>query len=160
MAEYRSQSHAQSHLRDQADALANQAPVVTRLLVVDDDPIQRRVIAKLAGQAGHEVAVAASVAEATQQLGASPFDCVTVDLGLQDGNGADVLYLIADKSPGAQVLFITGESGAPLQATQRVARENALHVHDVFSKPLDLVGLRASLVRARELLWVKKGHTA
>lgn len=140
---------------DHADSLIGLSPIVTRVLVVDDDPIQRRVIAKLAAQAGHQVVVAASVAEAEQLLNASAFDCVTVDLGLSDGNGADVLYLIADKSPAAHVLIITGESGQPLESTQQVARDNALHVHDVFIKPLDLVGLRASLVREREALWVK-----
>jgi len=141
---------------DHADSLAGLSRIVTRLLVVDDDPIQRRVIAKLAGQAGHDVEVADSVAEAEQRLSAGPFDCVTVDLGLSDGNGADVLYLIADKSPGAQVLIISGATGVTVEATQLVAKVNGLHVQDVFHKPLDLRGLRASLVRTREALWIKR----
>ncbi len=129
---------------------------VTRVLVVDDDLVQRRVIARLAAQARHEVLQAASVAEAFAFLAAQPFDCVTVDLGLTDGVGADVLYAIAEHCPLALVLIVTGESGRPLDQTQAIARENGIEIHDVFLKPLDLVALRASLWRAREVLCAKR----
>lgn len=129
---------------------------VTRLLVVDDDLVQRRVIARLATQAGHEVLQAAAVAEALAILAAEPVDCVTVDLGLTDGSGADVLYAIAEHCPLALVLIVTGKSGRPLDQARAVARENAIEIHDVFTKPLDLVALRASMWRAREVLCAKR----
>jgi DNA-binding NtrC family response regulator len=120
------------------------------VLVVDDDLVQRRVIAKMAAQAGYEVAEACSVAEAETCLAERPVDCVTVDIGLTDGNGADLLHLVAEKCPRAQALIITGASSGLLNDTLKVARENGTEIHDVFIKPLDLVGLRDSLRRARE----------
>ncbi|MCW2273945.1 response regulator [Rhodoblastus acidophilus] len=134
---------------------------LTRLLVVDDDLIQRRLVAKIAAQVNHQVTEADSVAAAEAVLAraaqtGAPIDCVTVDLGLGDGLGADVLHLIADHCPQAQVLLVTGASGRPLQDTLQVARETRLEIHDVFIKPVDLVALRASLWRAREVLWAKR----
>jgi DNA-binding NtrC family response regulator len=131
-------------------------PIVTRLLVVDDDLVQRRVISKLAAQAGHDVIEAGTVAAAQDILAEQPIDCVTVDIGLTDGVGADVLHAIAENRPRAQVLVVTGESGRILTETLRIARENEIDVHDVFLKPLDLVALRASLWRAREILWARR----
>ena len=134
---------------------------VTRLLVVDDDLVQRRLIAKMAHQAGHEVLEAKSVAAAEVFLAraaqaGSPIDCVTVDLGLSDGVGADVLHLIAEHCPQAQVLLVAGKWAARSNDTLDVARDNGLEVHDVFTKPIDLVALRASLWRAREVLWARR----
>jgi DNA-binding NtrC family response regulator len=137
-------------------ALVSTNRSVSRLLVVDDDPIQRRVIARIAAHAGYEVAEAGSVTEAEDYLATRRVDCVTVDLGLADGNGADVLHIITDRCPDAQVLIITGDRGRELEQTRRIAKENALHVHDVFIKPLDLVGLRDSLTRAREVPRAKR----
>jgi CheY-like chemotaxis protein len=134
---------------------------VTRLLVVDDDLVQRRLIARMAAQAGHEVLEADSVAAAEARLAetaakGAQIDCVTVDLGLSDGRGADVLHLIAEYFSHAQVLLVTGESGRSLEDTRRVARDDKLEVHDVFIKPIDLVALRASLWRVREVLWARR----
>jgi len=137
---------------------------LTRLLVVDDDLVQRRLVAKMAIQANHQVVEADSVAAAEAVLARAAetgedIDCVTVDLGLADGLGADVLHLIAGSCPQAQVLLVTGASGRPLKDTLRIAAENKLEVHDVFIKPVDLVALRASLWRVREVLWAKRGAT-
>ncbi len=140
---------------DHSDSLARLKPAVTRLLVVDDDPIQRRVIGRLAGQAGHEVVEAATVSTVEHLLESQKFDCVTVDLGLSDGNGADVLHIVAEKCPAARIMLVTGASGPPVEATRKVAEANGLYIHDVFLKPLDLAALRASFVRAREDLWFK-----
>lgn len=81
---------------------------------------------------------------------------MTVDLGLTDGVGADVLYAIAEHRPLALALIVTGESGRPLEQTKAVARENGIEIHDVFLKPLDLLALRALLRRAREVLCAKR----
>ncbi|MBB4196550.1 hypothetical protein CCR94_15405 [Rhodoblastus sphagnicola] len=136
---------------------APESALVSRLLVVDDDLIQRRLIAKIAAQAGHEVAQACSVAEAEAILAQTcleqrPFDCVTVDLGLTDGVGADLLHLTAEKCPGARVLIVTGETGHLLDDTLTIAREHEIEIAHIFIKPLDLVGLRDALKRERESL--------
>jgi DNA-binding NtrC family response regulator len=141
--------------------MTTSSPSLTRLLVVDDDLVQRRLIARIAVQAGHEVIEAASVAETEARLAEAcaegrPVDCVTVDLCLADGAGADVLHLVTEKCPHAQMLLITGATGWLLEHTIEIARENAIEIYDIVMKPIDLVALRASLWRAREMVWARR----
>jgi signal transduction histidine kinase/DNA-binding NarL/FixJ family response regulator len=61
-----------------------------RVLVVDDDPMTVRILARLLRQVGHDVTTARSLAEAL----AAPIeelDLVVSDLGLPDGNGLDLM---------------------------------------------------------------------
>lgn len=58
------------------------------LLVIDDDPVQRMLIAGAAGKAGYTVTEASSCAEGIALLGQRCFDCITLDLLLDDGDGA------------------------------------------------------------------------
>ena len=55
-----------------------------QLLIVDDDAVQRMLIAAAAKQAGHAVTLAQSCSEAITQIQAARFDCVTLDLMLGD----------------------------------------------------------------------------
>ena len=91
-----------SNLPDVAERRALQ------LLVVDDDATQRSLITVAAKQAGHEVTVAPSVAEAIEKLRASRFDCVTLDLVLEDGDGIEVLGEMAKVKFAGAVIVISG----------------------------------------------------
>ncbi|MEJ7733375.1 MAG: response regulator [Polyangiaceae bacterium] len=66
-----------------------------RLLVVEDDAVQRDAIAHLLDAGGLEIVAVATVSEALQQLAASTFDCVVTDLTLPDGTGFDLLEKMA-----------------------------------------------------------------
>lgn len=126
------------------------------MLVVDDDPIQRRVIAKIGVQAGHRALTAASVAEATHILATERVHCLTIDLGLGEESGLDLFQLIAGESRGMEVLVISGASEALLKSTRTYARRKGVELFDVFPKPLDLARLRASLARTRESCWIEQ----
>jgi len=65
-----------------------------RLLVVDDDALQRESIRLLIGNGDVETVTAASGAEALELLAAQTFDCMILDLGLSDMSGFDVLRTI------------------------------------------------------------------
>lgn len=95
-------SPVSSNLPDVAERRALQ------LLVVDDDATQRSLITVAAKQAGHEVTVAPSVAEAIEKLRAARFDCVTLDLVLEDGDGIDVLREMAEAKFAGAVIVISG----------------------------------------------------
>ncbi len=62
-----------------------------RILVVDDNELQREVVADLLAGEGHAVAVAANGAEALVALRAQAPDVLVLDLMLPDMDGASVL---------------------------------------------------------------------
>ena len=87
-----------------------------RLLVVDDDATQRALIAQAARFAGHVVTFAGTCSEAIAEIRGHRFDCVTVDLMLEDGDGTEVLKAIADAKFAGAVIVISG-----MDASQRIA---------------------------------------
>ncbi len=68
---------------------------VRRLLVIEDDAVQREAIARLLGGPDVEIVAAASVAEALSQIAKTSFDCIVTDLTLPDGSGYDLLERLA-----------------------------------------------------------------
>lgn len=87
-----------------------------RLLVVDDDATQRTLIAQAARFAGHVVTIAGTCSEAIAEIQSHRFDCVTVDLMLEDWDGTEVLKAIADVKFTGAVIVISG-----MDASRRIA---------------------------------------
>lgn len=81
-----------------------------RVLVVDDNPLQREVLADVLEHEGYEVKLAGSGAEALAAARAAPPDVVILDLMLPDTDGATVLAnLRAERAPGTfRVVVTTG----------------------------------------------------
>ncbi|MBI5265564.1 MAG: response regulator [Bradyrhizobium sp.] len=115
-----------------------------QLLVVDDDATQRSLIKVAATQAGHEVTVAASCAEAISLIKNAHFDCVTLDLVLEDGDGIDVLREMAEAKYAGAVIVVSGMEGSRRSAARSYARSLGVELQSL-PKPLDLAALRISL---------------
>ena len=83
-----------------------------RLLVVEDDAVQRDAVTQLLSSADVEIIAVATVAEAERQLAAGKFDCVVTDLSLPDGSGYDLLERMASNDTYAfpPVIVYTGRS--------------------------------------------------
>ena len=141
---------------DHSDVLVGMTPVVTTLLVVDDDPIQRRVIGKLGTQAGHRTLLASSLEAAIKILEAEHVDLMSVDLGLGADSGLDLLQFVASMERKVQVLIISGASEFLLESTKNFAYQKRIPLFGVFAKPLDLASLRHSMTKAREACWLQK----
>jgi two-component system chemotaxis response regulator CheY len=137
-------SNSRSNLSDAADRRALQ------LLVVDDDATQRSLIAVAAKQAGHEVTVAPSVSEAISKLRAARFDCVTLDLVLEDGDGIDVLREMAEAKFAGSVIVISGMDAPRRSAARSFARSVGIELQSL-PKPLDLAALRISLANLSKI---------
>ena len=131
-------SSIRANLQDAAERRALQ------LLVVDDDATQRSLITVAAKQAGHEVTVAPSVSEAIGRLRSTRFDCVTLDLVLEDGDGIDVLREMAGAKFAGSVIVISGMDAPRRSAARRFARSVGIELQSL-PKPLDLAALRISL---------------
>jgi DNA-binding response OmpR family regulator len=71
---------------------------VVHLLVVEDDEVIRRSLARGLAEQGATVSVAATAVEAIKALATERPDAVMLDLGLPDLDGADVLALIRAQS--------------------------------------------------------------
>ncbi len=113
---------------------------LTRIMLVDDHPDFRDLmVTLLEGQPDLEVvAQAGTMAEARTEAATAKFDVVVLDLGLPDGNGADLIGELREASPGGVVLVMS----ASLHPTniERAMREGADEVLDKLSPPAEVVG--------------------
>lgn len=64
---------------------------VRRVLIVEDDAVQREAVRKLLGSHDVEVVAAATASECLEQLRDQTFDCMVLDLSLPDASGYSLL---------------------------------------------------------------------
>ncbi|MCX7311066.1 MAG: response regulator [Hyphomicrobiales bacterium] len=122
---------------------------IFRLLVIDDDLIQRTIISKLGSQSGFQVRGASSYAEAVQLLTSARFDCITLDLSLGEHSGALLLRTIVDTGNRVPVIVISGAEQHVLESTVKTAK--ALDLDSLpLAKPLNLADLRTAFTRKRQ----------
>jgi len=102
------------------------------ILLVDDDPSLRRLLALRIEGAGHTVETADSGAAALRALDEFAADCVITDLRMNGMDGIDLLERLTEKRPSLPVILITAHGTIPeaVAATQRGAL-------DFLSKPVD-----------------------
>jgi EAL domain-containing protein (putative c-di-GMP-specific phosphodiesterase class I)/CheY-like chemotaxis protein len=117
-----------------------------RLLVVDDDLLQRTIIGKIGSKLGFEAVVVSSFEEASGLLRSQSFDATTLDLSLGEHDGIELLRVIAECRLNAMpIVIISGCEERILNSTRRVAEGLALTVADCLPKPLNLERLREAL---------------
>ena len=89
-----------------------------QILIVDDDlalaSVVRRLLAESERQ--HEIAQAATLAEARQQIAGSSFDCILLDYQLPDGNGMDLLREWQGNGSTTAVVAMTAQGDDQLAA--------------------------------------------
>jgi len=81
-----------------------------RILLAEDEQTISRLIAKVLETAGHHVEGVRSCSEAIEQLGASHWDLLLLDLHLADGDGFPVVEAMERAGNNAAVVIMTGES--------------------------------------------------
>ena len=79
---------------------------VSRLLVVEDDEVQRESIEALIGNGDVSITAVATGKEALQELEDSSYDCMVLDLGLSDMSGFELLECIRKSETAARVPII------------------------------------------------------
>jgi two-component system chemotaxis response regulator CheY len=140
--------------QDPAAAVQTEEPAdrvlgLLSLLVIEDDPVQRMLIAGAAEKAGYAVTQASSCAEGISLLRTRSFCCVTLDLMLEDGDGSDVLRAMAEASYRGPVIVISGMGAGRRSASRLLARSLGMELLHSFPKPIDLAALRISLANLR-----------
>jgi CheY-like chemotaxis protein/anti-sigma regulatory factor (Ser/Thr protein kinase) len=115
----------------------------TRVLVIDDDPAVRDVLASMLAKAGHEVVKAGGGREGLEVFQTTTFDLVFTDLGLPDMSGLEVAATVKEQSPTTAVVMITGW-GRELDE-EKLRKEG---VDLLLCKPFDLVRVQNSIAAA------------
>src|SRR5450755_602512 len=116
-----------------------------RVLLVDDEPNMRRILATNLRQDQHEIWEAANVQDAQYSLAANDFDVVVTDQKMPDGEGLAVMASAQEVDPTISVIFLTGVASIEL------AVESMRHgAFDFLAKPFQPEVVRATVRRACE----------
>lgn len=123
---------------------ANGRPL--RVLHVDDDPMNLRVVQEILTAFGHTGVMASSGQEALDQLCAEAFDVVLMDVHMPGMTGIEVVErLRASLGPERNTPVIALTADVLSRRPQEYA---ALGFSDFVSKPILVSGLMASIQRA------------
>jgi signal transduction histidine kinase/CheY-like chemotaxis protein len=119
-------------------------PEGIRILLVDDDEINRFVGQKLLQRLGGNVTLAVDGKSAILQLQQDSFDVVLLDISMPDISGFEVLHWIRHSAPNPKVLVITLTAHATQDVQQQCHEAGA----DAFlSKPFTYQDLSALICR-------------
>ncbi len=124
-------------------------PLAFDVLVVDDEPDVRELLAEYFRSRGFHVAVAADGRAAVAELARDParFGLVVTDLQLPGVDGLGVLEAARQANPSCYVVIITGY--ASLDSAIRAVR---LGAYDYLTKPFSLGQIDVVLQRLRDRL--------
>ena len=126
-----------------------QPPVMPRpaelrhILVVEDDPDVRRVIAECLGLIGYSVSEASNGSEGLAAIASSKPDLLVVDYAMPDMTGAEVISKAREMVGDLPVILATGY--ADMAAVERLAGNPA-----ILRKPFDINSLGAAVATALE----------
>ena len=112
----------------------------TRVMLVEDHADFRDFVSVLLGREPdlEVVAQAGSLAEARNRVAAVRFDVVVLDLGLPDGNGADLIADLRGTNPGAAVLVLSASLDP--RSLERANEAGADEIMDNLASPAEVLG--------------------
>jgi DNA-binding NtrC family response regulator len=116
-----------------------------RILIVDDEPNMRRILASNLRQDQHQILEAGGVQEAQHSLAAHDFDVVITDQKMPDGEGLTVLASAHETDPTLPVILLTAV--ATIELAVESMRSGAF---DFLPKPFQPEVVRATVRRACE----------
>jgi len=136
---------AQEHLKGAPDALSGESqPEPLRILVVDDDPLNRLFLKSLLEKWGHRVQVAGNGLEALRATDAERFDLIFLDLWMPEMNGFETarrIRMLSDPEIStAPIVALTAD--VTEEATAESRRSG---INEVVVKPLNPERIRELL---------------
>ncbi|MFZ5470353.1 MAG: response regulator [Myxococcota bacterium] len=115
-----------------------------RVLVVDDDVDNAKVMAEVLAEEGYDVKVAHSAAEALAQWERAPFDAALLDALMPERSGWELARDLRERSSDVLLAVVTGAD------VRGQSRANLALVDAVFRKPVDVGALDDFLLRPPE----------
>lgn len=116
-----------------------------RLLVLDDDPVMREIIAVLAERQGFATRLAGHSDEFFEQLEEWDPTHLSIDLMMPSRDGIEVLRELAQRNCRAAVVIVSSMALKVLDSARRVAVERGLNIIGVLAKPFRHDALREIL---------------
>lgn len=116
-----------------------------KVLHVDDDPMNLRVVQEILGAFGHDAVMACSGQEALERLAVEAFDIMLLDIHMPGMTGVDVIERLRNSSGPERdtpVIALTADV-----YSRRPAEYVALGFNDFVSKPILVSGLMATIKR-------------
>ena len=117
-------------------------------LVLDDDAIMRKLIARCLNTLGHHNIVACSSGIDTLQLlsrDAAPAEVILCDLNMPEMDGIEFLRNLAALGYGGGIILISGEDRRILHTAEALAKAHRLAILGYLEKPVRPEQLRAIL---------------
>jgi DNA-binding response OmpR family regulator len=115
---------------------------MSTVLVVDDEPLFREVVADILTAAGHRVLVAGSVKEAIATLQVEKPAVILTDQMMPDLDGLNLVHRLRADREWAQVRVIIVSAKATAEDIERARRAGA---DDYLVKPFSATELRAKV---------------
>src|SRR5690348_15140766 len=84
--------------------------MVLRILIADDEPIERKVIEKIIADSGHPAVVAGGATSGSEAIPLAEElrpDLIFMDIRMPGMNGLDAAALIRQSNPGAIIAIVT-----------------------------------------------------
>jgi len=97
-----------------------------RILLVEDDRLERMNLTLVLGREGFALDVAENATDACKFLALTHYDLVVTDIGLPDGSGFDVLHAAKHADPGTPVVLVTGSQSSVTQEAAAIEGAQSL----------------------------------
>lgn len=117
--------------------------VLTKILVVDDDPVVGKSIDRVLANKGYAVITATNGEEALNKLNSEHYDLVYTDIKMPGMSGLEVAERVKASQPWLPVVIITGYGSDAAEA-----RAAAAGVSEFLRKPLSPEMIEASAANA------------
>ncbi len=122
-----------------------------KILVVDDEPSQRKMLNANLSLEGYQVFEADDGATAIQRVSEEFFDLILMDNRMSSMDGIEALKGIKNISPGIPVIIITAY--ASVETAVEALQAGA---HDYLTKPLDIEELKIKVQQSLEFWRLKE----
>ena len=86
---------------------------MAKILIIDDEEQLRRLLARIIGLEGYDVAEASDCISGLKKLRQYDPDVVLCDVKLPDGNGVEMVGRIKEAAPAAEVILLTAYGNIP-----------------------------------------------
>lgn len=113
------------------------------VLVVDDDPLQRRIVLMALERVGYHATALESGEAAVRFLADHPQDAVIIDMVMEGIDGAETLRRIREMYPDQKAMLLTGYA-----TSERAQVALALGNCEVLTKPIQVSTLTGAIHRA------------
>ncbi|MGD0431374.1 MAG: EAL domain-containing response regulator [Acetobacteraceae bacterium] len=123
-------------------------PAPKRLLVVDDERVQRTLVIRAVAPMGYEVDAAGDLPDAIAHLRKYRYDAVILDLCLGETDGISLFRALSDAKSDPVLIFISQLDERVIASSVRLASNLGLRVAGMLKKPASPDALRALLRNA------------